>query len=276
MLPIYLCLRMISSYLVQIKVSLFDTKYSGLWVPSKDCDVSQPACSEHNKNDNTMSLSYVRHGLPFLSIDTIRIGRFILKSQTFGEVFNFHPTMFWSQWDGVLRMGYPALSLFNETPTIVSKNEIHEKIVAPTFSFYLNRKHNLHSNGELLLGGTNPSRYEGELTYVDVTRQKYWQFKIDKIKTERNTFCSEGCQAILDTGFSMIAGPPQTIVALKLEIGFNEIVACREIPNLPHIKFVIGGKTFRLTGQDYVRKVTEDRCICMLQSIPYNHLLKNF
>ncbi|XP_024870235.1 lysosomal aspartic protease-like [Temnothorax curvispinosus] len=262
---------------------LFDTSYSGLWVLSKKCNVSQPACSEHNKYDNTKSLSYFRNGYPFnityrharmygnLSIDTIRIGYFKLTSQTFGEIFNFYPTMFWSQWDGVLGMGYPALSLFNETPTPVAKNEIYEKIVAPTFSFYLNRKHNSHSNGELLLGDTNPSRYVGELTYVDVTRQKYWQFKMDKIQTEKNIFCSEGCQAIVDTGASVIGGPPQAIATLYREIGVNNgAVKCDEISNLPDISFVIGGKTFRLTGQDYVRKVTEDRCICMLQSIPYN------
>ena len=33
--------------------------------------------------------------------------------------------------------------------------------------------------GELLLGGTDPSHYSGNFTYVDLTQQTYWQFKMD-------------------------------------------------------------------------------------------------
>ncbi|XP_024889673.1 lysosomal aspartic protease-like [Temnothorax curvispinosus] len=188
----------------------------------------------------------------------------------FGEVLKFSTEFWdWSQCDGVLGMGYPALSHFNTST--VFQNMIHQHVLSqPIFSFYLNRKYS-HPDGELLLGETNPSHYVGEFTYVNVTRKKYWQFKMDRIQTERNTFCSEGCQAIVDTGFSTIAGPPQAITALKREIGFNDRVECREIPDLPHIIFVIGGTTFRLTGQDYVRKVTGDLCILTLQNIdPFN------
>ena len=34
--------------------------------------------------------------------------------------------------------------------------------------------------GELLLGGTDPNHYTGELKFVDLTEETYWQFKMDQ------------------------------------------------------------------------------------------------
>ena len=33
--------------------------------------------------------------------------------------------------------------------------------------------------GELLLGGTDPKYYSGDFNYVNVTRQAYWQIRMD-------------------------------------------------------------------------------------------------
>ncbi|XP_024882835.1 lysosomal aspartic protease-like [Temnothorax curvispinosus] len=47
-------------------------------------------------------------------------------------------------------------------------------------------------------------------------------------------------------------------------------VDCNEISNLPDINFVIGGKTFRLTGQDYILKLGAElggNCIPGFQAV---------
>ncbi|XP_024888381.1 cathepsin D-like [Temnothorax curvispinosus] len=200
------------------------------------------------------------------------IGGLGVTSQIFGEVFNFsEDSLPWAKCDGVLGMGYRALSAFKQDS--VFQNMIDQHLVyRPIFSFYLNRNVTDVFGGELILGGIDSSHYEGEFTYVNVTKKKYWQITMDKIQVKNYTSCSEGCQAIVDTGDSLICGPPQTIEALNREIGVNDtgLVNCDEISNLPDINFVIGGKTFPLTGQDYILKMTEgeiDVCIPAFEGV---------
>ncbi|XP_071634502.1 cathepsin D-like isoform X2 [Temnothorax longispinosus] len=231
---------------------LFDTGSSDLWVPSKNCNVRQPACSKHNKYDNTQSTTYVPEKITFdvsyydakwqdvklygnLSNDNVIIGGLGVTSQIFGEVFNFSEGFLpWAQCDGVLGMGYPDLSEF-EVPSVF-QNMIDKHVVSqPIFSFYLNRNLTDVFGGELILGGTDPSHYEGEFTYVNVTKKKYWQITMDKFQIKNYTSCSEGCKAIVDTGYPRIAGPPQTIEVIYREIGVVNDTVVRRFDSLVKI-----------------------------------------
>ncbi|XP_071642198.1 lysosomal aspartic protease-like [Temnothorax longispinosus] len=238
---------------------LIDIGSSDLWVPSKDCDVSHPACLKHKKFDRTKSTTYVRERTRFnisyhnekwqevklygqISIDNIMIGPLWVTSQIFGEVLKF-PTQFWDQLqcDGVLGIGYSESSLLGTRS--VFANMIRQHVVSqPIISIYLNRKYeNSPDGGLLILGQPNHAHYVGEFT----------------IQVQNYNFCSKGCQAIVDMGFSKIKGPPQDIAELKRQINVTtDRVPCDDdyISNLAPINFVIGGETFRLSGKDYILK----------------------
>lgn len=57
------------------------------------------------------------------------------------------------------------------------------------------------TEGELLLGGSDSTKYEGQLFYSNITKPKDdWMIDLYGITFGSNHLCDEGCKAIIDTG----------------------------------------------------------------------------
>lgn len=223
---------------------VFDTGSSNLWVPSSKCSYLSIACYLHNKYYGDKSTTYQEDGREFsieygsgsltgfFSRDTLQIGDMSVPDQVFAEAVNEPSVSFIAaSFDGILGMGFPEISVGKVEPPF--QNMLRQGIIdEPVFSFWLNRDKDDQNGGELVLGGVNPDHFKGEHTWARVTRRGFWQFDMEKIKVKHmdGTFCSSGCQAIADTGTSLLAGPVDEIENLNKLIGATSVLVeeCKE------------------------------------------------
>ncbi|XP_032496497.1 cathepsin D isoform X1 [Phocoena sinus] len=264
---------------------VFDTGSSNLWVPSIHCKLLDIACWTHHKYNSGKSSTYVKNGTCFdihygsgslsgyLSQDTVSVpcksglsslGSIKVERQTFGEATK-QPgiTFIAAKFDGILGMAYPRISVNGVLP--VFDNLMQQKLVDKNiFSFYLNRDPNAQPGGELMLGGTDPKYYKGSLIYHNVTRMAYWQVHMDQVDVGSSlTLCKGGCEAIVDTGTSLIVGPVAEVRELQKAIGAvpliqgEYMIPCEKVSSLPKVTVKLGAKDYTLSPEDYTLKVSQ-------------------
>lgn len=246
---------------------IFDTGSSNLWVPSVYC--TSPACKSHPVFHPSQSNTYSELGTSFsiqygtgslsgiIGADQVTVGGLTVIGQQFGEsVKEPGQTFVDAEFDGILGLGYPSLAAGGVTP--VFDNMMAQNLVdLPIFSVYMSSDPEGGSSSELTFGGYDSSHFSGSLNWVPVTKQAYWQIALDGILVgDTVTFCSEGCQAIVDTGTSLITGPSHKIKQLQEAIGAAPVdgeyaVECANLSDMPDITFIINGVSYSLSPTAY-------------------------
>lgn len=252
---------------------IFDTGSSNLWVPGKSC--KSTACVTHKKYQCAQSKTCKATQDPFfiqygsgqlngtINYDKVCFGcqddSLCVEEQGFAESTVEPAGAFLvGKFDGILGMGYDSISVNNLTTPFTNLIQ-GGKCAEPVFAFWLSRDPESGARGgELTLCGSDQSHYEGELFYVPVTRQKYWQFAVDSLSVG-NKAIATSFQGIADTGTSLLTGPSKEIEQVNRAIGARRIpivgeyvVSCSKLDSLPTVTFKINGKDFPLTPQEYV------------------------
>ncbi|NP_001166408.1 cathepsin E precursor [Cavia porcellus] len=245
---------------------IFDTGSSNLWVPSVYC--TSPACQTHPVFHPSLSSTYREVGNSFsiqygtgsltgiIGADQVSVEGLTVVGQQFGEsVQEPGKTFVHAEFDGILGLGYPSLAAGGVTP--VFDNMMAQNLVAlPMFSVYMSSNPG-GSGSELTFGGYDPSHFSGSLNWVPVTKQAYWQIALDGIQVGDSVmFCSEGCQAIVDTGTSLITGPPGKIKQLQEALGATYVdegysVQCANLNMMLDVTFIINGVPYTLNPTAY-------------------------
>uniref|UniRef100_A0A663F019 pepsin A n=1 Tax=Aquila chrysaetos chrysaetos TaxID=223781 RepID=A0A663F019_AQUCH len=191
---------------------IFDTGSSNLWVPSVYC--SSLACSNHKRfnpadsstfvgTNESVSIAYGTGSMTgVLGYDTVTVAAINVLNQIFGlaetEPGDF---FYYSPFDGILGLAFPSISSSGATP--VFDNMMSEGLVAKDlFSVYLSRDGKRGSF--VLFGGIDPSYTTNGISWIPLSAETYWQITMD---SGEPVACSFGCQAIVDTGTSLLAMP---------------------------------------------------------------------
>ncbi|XP_043728240.1 pepsin A [Cervus elaphus] len=246
---------------------IFDTGSSNLWVPSIYC--SSEACTNHNRfnpedsstyeaTSETLSITYGTGSMTgILGYDTVQVGGITDTNQIFGlsetEPGSF---LYYAPFDGILGLAYPSISSSGATP--VFDNIWDQGLVSQDlFSVYLSS--NEESGSVVIFGDIDSSYYSGSLNWVPVSVEGYWQITVDSITMNGESIaCSDGCQAIVDTGTSLLAGPTTAISNIQSYIGASEdssgevVISCSSIDSLPDVVFTINGVQYPVPPSAYI------------------------
>ncbi|GLD64450.1 pepsin A-like protein [Lates japonicus] len=247
---------------------LFDTGSSDLWVPSVSCTTS--ACDGHVRFNSSASSSFQAGTKPFYisynsgfvagstGYDIIRISDLYVAHQVFGLTETEAVFLGSVPWDGILGLAFPSLSIEGGTP-IFDNMWNQGKIPQYMFSMYLSSS---VEGSMLILGGTDPSYYTGGINWIPLYgATNFWNIQIQSITINGNTVaCSGGCEAVVDSGTSLIIGPSKDINNINGWLGAapgqydDAAVSCSSMNLLPDIVFNINGYSFSLPPSAYIIK----------------------
>lgn len=193
----------------------------------------------------------------------LQIAGLPIIDQVFGEVLQQPGDVFdKSEFDGIFGLAWPPLSV-SDTKSPIDRLYETGSIKKRVFCFHMNSQQET-TGGELVIGGCDVD----PLFWVPVTEIGYWQFTLSKITATPhpnvggNVYdaCTNGCEAIFDTGTSLITGPKEEVDVLNEMIGatLNKKTGEYNIPcdatDLPTILFDIQGLKVTLRPEDYILK----------------------
>ncbi|KAJ2236949.1 aspartic proteinase precursor [Coemansia sp. RSA 1722] len=258
---------------------VFDTGSSDFWIPSVDCDSA--ACETHSRFNASASSTYVTSHLPFslnygtgalmgqVGADTLSIGSLAVPKIHVGLATHMGRFFQKAQFDGVFGLGFPKLSRTQAQPPLFAM--AHAGLLEkPVFSFWVREgKDGQHAGGEVVLGGVNPSRFEGKVRTLPLVRKMYWEVELNGLLINDAPVPNIATQtAIIDTGTSLIVLPAtdadmvnQFIGAVPLfdDYGLYAIDCFKG--NKPTVQLVLGGEPFAIRPSDYILPVGKDHCV---------------
>lgn len=232
-------------------------------MPSTRC--SSAACTSHTKYDAKASSTYEKDDKPFsiqygtgsltgvFSYDTLEVGGVTVKKQRFAESIEEPGTTFVAaQFDGIFGLGFNAISV-DKTKTPLDNMISQRAIKKGLFGFYLSGQG--AEGSTFTIGDIDTDHVDGEITWLPVTREGYWQVALDGASVGTDSIANNG-QAVVDTGTSLIALPTEVAKQINTKLKALPIIKINGIrfikcSGLPDVTFKLGGREFTLKNEEY-------------------------
>ncbi|GJJ14501.1 hypothetical protein Clacol_008765 [Clathrus columnatus] len=247
----------------------FDTGSSDLWVPSSSCTSS--ICSPKDKYNATKSSTAKLQSGSFtieygdgstvsggVETDTVTVAGIVAKNQYFSPVTTLSDEFSGDPIDGILGMAFPALSNLGQNPFFVTAFN-QGAVPQNEFAFKLSS-----SGSSLYLGGTNSSLYTGSIEFHSVVSgsEGFWEIGGASVAVGSKTAVSN-FQTIIDTGTTLVYGPPSAVKTLYSKIPGSKAFSQEEgfytfpCSSVPSVSFSWGGKSWPITSTNFNLGTTE-------------------
>ncbi|CAI4233339.1 unnamed protein product [Auanema sp. JU1783] len=184
------------------------------------------------------------------------------QAKTIGSDFAKQPL------DGIIGLGWPALAVDSIVPpmnNLIQQNKLDQ----PLFVVYMAGIGPTSTvNGGSFTVGTLDKTNCGDVNWIPLTQQTFWQFKLDSINVGTSYSKSQtgGWQAISDTASTFIGGPLAIVNGIASAVGakyFPEFEAyfidCQAKPS--PITFTINGVAYDINPKNYIISVGAGPCM---------------
>ncbi|GAB1520934.1 hypothetical protein RhiTH_004023 [Rhizoctonia solani] len=254
----------------------FDTGSSDLWIPSSTC--TSKKCSGKNTYDASKSSSSKPQEGKFditygdgsgvsgpVYADTVTVAGLSAENQLFSPVNETNSLDDYGT-DGLMGLAFKSISRLN-APTFIDSLLSQNKIIKPIFSMRLASA----PGSELYIGGTNPSKYTGDITYVPLEAQTYWLVNGTTSANGQEGFSGK---MIIDSGTTAILGSYDSVWNWWSKVPGSAYCLPRDCgtpgyftfpcANAPSVSFTFGGRKFPVAAEDFnVGTLSRNSSICV-------------
>eukprot|EP00128_Syssomonas_multiformis_P013344 Colp12_sorted_trinity150504_noHs@31050 len=177
--------------------------------------------------------------------DVVRVGGTDPARVTFGMAGVVDDFFSRTMFDGIVGMGFPALSAERASPFFFSLLT-QQAVTKGVFSFHMSNDADKPS--ALTLGGYDESHFTGTIFWLPLIRAAYFEVELSGVAMDDAMVAGSG-SAILDTGTSLIVGPRRAVASIMAAMGPVK-KDCSNVDSLPSVSFLLGGMSFPLRGSD--------------------------
>lgn len=250
---------------------LIDTGSANTWVMGSNC--KSDSCGIHNLfgSDDSTSLKMTTKSWKlaygtgevdgFVASDKVAFANYSLDlgfglANIASDDFNNYPM------DGILGFGPPQSNELG-TDTIMQVLDDQTNLKDNILGVHLQRSADGAKDGQLIIGGMDRSRFNGDLNYLQTVNANSWEIKVDDMILDGEACGLTGKTAMIDTGTSYILMPPSDAETLHNKIpGSSHNGELYTVPcgSSTLLQVAFNGVKYSISPKDYVGKPAGSGC----------------
>ncbi|KAK4050499.1 ribosomal 40S subunit protein S18B [Microbotryomycetes sp. JL221] len=196
----------------------------------------------------------------YLVKDRVTIAGWSVDDQTFGACSNLS-NVIENGVSGLLGLGWQSLAMSKSTP-LVQRLWEQGVLSEPVFGFALARWNgdvdanaDIMPGGLMTLGGVNSTLFEGEINWIPLKSQSYWQIDLEAVSISGSSIDLELGPVAIDTGTSLIGVPEEAAERIYAQISGSRrhTEAYYTFPCDATVDFSLtfGGQTYSVDPRDF-------------------------